>query len=111
MRDFIKKLDKKYDMGILVKLLLVLLDVISINLSSFLAIWIRFGLEVSEIEPKIVQSVIGSVVINTAATVLLFALFHLYTSLWRFASIKELAYVLEGCVCSGIGESIYNIFG
>lgn len=110
MRDFIKKLDKKYDMGILVKLLLVLLDVISINLSSFLAIWIRFGLEVSEIEPKIVQSVIGSVVINTAATVLLFALFHLYTSLWRFASIKELAYVLEGCVCSVLVNVLYYFF-
>ena len=91
------KLFKKWDLSIVYKVLLVFLDIIFINVSSFLALWIRFNMHISEIPPEYADSVRGLVVANTIVTVTIFALFRLYTSLWRFASIKELVYIIEAC--------------
>ena len=38
--------------------------------------------------------------VNTIATIVIFAALRLYTTLWRFASIKELVYIIEACMAS-----------
>lgn len=95
-----RKLVKKWDLSIIYKVLLVLLDIIFINLTSFLALWVRFNMHLTEIPPEYYNSVLDVAVVNTIVTVLIFAVFRLYTSLWRFASIKELVYIIEACVLS-----------
>lgn len=94
------KLLKKWDLSIIYKVMLVLLDIIFLNTSSFMALWIRFNMHISEIPPEYADSVKELVVVNTIVTIIIFALFRLYTSLWRFASIKELVYVIEACGAS-----------
>ena len=80
------------------KVLLIVLDIIFINLSSFLALWLRFNMKISDIELWYVDSIVSAALVNTVGTVLIFAVLKLYSSLWRFASIKELVYVIEGCL-------------
>ena len=94
------KLLKKWDLSIIYKALLVILDIVFINASSFLALWIRFNMQISEIPAEYYTSVLDLVVVNTIVTVVIFAACRLYTSLWRFASIKELVYVIEACLAS-----------
>ncbi|WP_347458029.1 polysaccharide biosynthesis protein [Clostridium sp. C105KSO13] len=94
------KLLKKWDLSFIYKVMLVLLDIIFLNTSSFMALWIRFNMHISEIPPEYADSVKELVVANTIVTIIIFALFRLYTSLWRFASIKELVYVIEACGAS-----------
>jgi FlaA1/EpsC-like NDP-sugar epimerase len=94
------KLLKKWDLSIVYKVLLVILDIIFINVSSFLALWIRFNMQISEIPVEYAYSVKSMVGVNTIITVAVFAVFKLYTSLWRFASIKELVYIIEASMVS-----------
>lgn len=88
------------------KVLLIVLDIIFINLSSFLALWLRFNMKISDIELWYVDSIVSAALVNTVGTVLIFAVLKLYSSLWQFASIKELVYVIEGCIAS----ILLNIF-
>ncbi|RJW04480.1 polysaccharide biosynthesis protein [Lachnospiraceae bacterium AM40-2BH] len=85
---------------------MIVLDIIFINLSSFLALWLRFNMKISDIELWYVDSIVSAALVNTVGTVLIFAVLKLYSSLWRFASIKELVYVIEGCIAS----ILLNIF-
>lgn len=94
------KLMRKWDLSIIYKILLVLLDIVFINVSSFLALWVRFNMHSGEIPVEYSQSVQELVLINTIVTIIIFAAFRLYTSLWRFASIKELVYIIEACLAS-----------
>ena len=88
---------KKWDLSAIYKVFLVLLDIAFINISSFLALWLRFNMHLSEIPPEYYTSVRDMAVPNTVVTLIVFAFFKLYTSLWRYASIKELVNVIEAC--------------
>ena len=63
------KLLKKWDLSIIYKALLVVLDIVFINASSFLALWIRFNMQISEIPAEYYTSVLDLVVVNTIVTV------------------------------------------
>lgn len=106
MKTIWGKIKEKTDLSVVYKVCLVILDTVFINLSSFLALWIRFNMHVSEIEPWYLESVLQVAVWNTLITVIIFALLRLYSSLWRYASIKELVYVMEGCAAS----ILFNVF-
>ena len=92
-----KNWSQKWNLSVVYKVFLVITDIIFVNASSFLALWIRFNMHITEIPPEYVESVRDLALLNTIVTVALFALFKLYTSLWRFASIKELLYIMEAC--------------
>lgn len=86
---------KKWDLSIAYRILLIFLDILFINVSSFLALWVRFNMQLDEIPVEYYTSVLELVIPNTAVTLIVFAFFRLYTSLWRYASIKELVNVIE----------------
>ena len=65
------------------RFILVIFDIIAINLSSYLALLIRFELKWSSIELECLEAVNRLAVLNTAITVLIFFIFRLYNSLWR----------------------------
>lgn len=94
------KFIRKWDLSVIYKVFLVLLDILFINVSSFLALWVRFNMHITEIPVEYYTSVLEVAVVNTIVTVVIFAFFRLYTSLWRFASIKELVYIIEACLVS-----------
>lgn len=95
-----EKLFKKWDLSFVYKILLVVLDIVFINVSSFLALFVRFEMKLGQIPIEYATSVKELMLVNTIVTVVIFAIFRLYTSLWRFASIKELIYIMEACAAS-----------
>lgn len=110
MKSLVENMKERQVFSILTKIFFVFLDIVFINLSSFLALWLRFNMEISRIDPQYMASVIESMPINTIITVAIFMSVRLYTSLWRFASIKELIYVLEGCMGSALFNLLYYYF-
>lgn len=106
MKKVIKETKQKQFFPVLLKVLLVVLDIAVINLSSLLALWLRFNMKIEEIEVQYLYSILETMPLNTVVTVGIYAAVRLYTSLWRFASIKELEYVLTGC----IGSVLFNVF-
>ena len=88
---------KRLDVSQLYRILYIVVDIAVINASSILAMLLRFNLSFADIEPQYFDSVTGVMFVNTVVTLLLFAICRLYTTLWRFASIKELVYIIEAC--------------
>ncbi len=96
---------KRLDVSQLYRILYIVVDIAVINASSILAMLLRFNLSFADIEPQYFDSVTGVMFVNTVVTLLLFAICRLYTTLWRFASIKELVYIIEACA----GSLLFNI--
>lgn len=88
------------------RLFLVILDVLLINISAFAALYFRFELRLSQIPTNFAEAVLSYAVINTVVTILLFSLFRLYKSLWRYAGIDELVNIIFACTFSGVLQII-----
>lgn len=106
----IKALKEKWDLSATYKIMLVILDIIFINLSSFLALWVRFNMSISEIPLEYGAWAEDMVIFNTIFTVLVFFAMHLYSSLWRFASVKELVSIIQACLISVVANVIAYTF-
>ena len=78
------------------KFLLIIFDVVAIQIASFLSLIIRFDFEVTHIPPEYSEAVMHYALVNTILTVVVFALFKLYRSVWRLASTRELINIVLG---------------
>ena len=91
-----------YDKKLLIRrVFLILLDAMLINIASFSALFVRFDFKLSEVPLHYIESVYSYAVINTITTIILFALFRLYNSLWKYAGIDELVNIIFAGVGSG----------
>ena len=80
--------------------LLVVMDIILITISGFLALYIRYDFRFSNMEMGYVHYELEFLPLNLMFTLLLFVLFRLYRSVWRFASTTELLNVIGACTAS-----------
>ena len=87
--------------------LLVIIDIFLITLSGFLALYIRYDFRFSQMDMRYVDYEILYLPVNLVVTLLLFVLFKLYRSVWRFASSTELLNVIGACS----GSIILQIIG
>ena len=87
-------------------ILLLAGDIIAIMLSSFLALWFRFELVFADIDRIFLESIYQYAVINIICTIAIFYAFHLYTSLWKYASVNELVNITLAVVISGIVNAV-----
>ncbi len=94
-------------------LLYVLLDILLINAAAFFALFARFEFSLSELMRQGYWSVIQSVWIpGTVTCAISFFCFRVYSSMWRFASGKEMADVgLASVVGSAFYMLVVFIFG
>ena len=83
-----QKIKKSFDKKITRITLLVLLDIFSVFLAEFLTLWFRF--DMSHIQQDFLSTFSEWFWIDAAITVIVFAVFGLYTSVWKYASIAEL---------------------
>ena len=79
---------------------LVILDLILITLSGFLALYIRFDFRFSRMDMTYVRYELRYLPVSLVLTIVLFVLFKLYRSVWRFASTTELLNVIGACSVS-----------
>lgn len=94
-----KFLTKTVENGIASKvyrILLVIWDVICINGCSFLALFMRYDMNWDKFinshtvrAGEYVQTLTDIMVVNTILTLIIFMVFHLYSSMWRFAGMSE----------------------
>lgn len=85
------------------RIFLVLFDIIFINLSSFLALFIRLEFDLVALEESgFVISLLKCAPFNTVLTFVLFMLFGLYNSLWEFAGIYEFQRIASASALSGV---------
>ncbi len=84
------------------RIMLIILDIFSINMSSYLALLVRFELRWTSIEPECLIAVNRMCIFNTVVTILIFFMLRLYHSLWRYASVREMVNILLACFISSI---------
>ena len=82
---------------------LVIYDVISIILVSFIPVLMRYDLDLDQVEEHFLTTTITYLPINIIVTLIVFYVFKLYDSLWAYAGERELQNLVMGCaVSSGI---------
>lgn len=84
---------------------LLLLDIIVMGVASFLALLVRYEFVFSDIDSAFLQSIFSYMPVNVALTIGIFYVFHLYTSLWKYASVNELVNSVFAVIISGILNS------
>ncbi|MBD5521026.1 MAG: polysaccharide biosynthesis protein [Lachnospiraceae bacterium] len=92
---------------------LIIYDVISVIIASYLAIIIRYEFELSMIPSAFVRPIERFMPLNILLTFVIFYFFHLYSSLWAFAGETELQNIVVACVTStvmnGIGLQFFKV--
>lgn len=76
------------------RICLIIMDCGLISLASFLALALRFDLQVSSIEPIFLRNMLETLPILIVATLVIFGAFRIYSSLWQYASTQELSNIL-----------------
>ena len=87
--------------------LLVFMDMLVISMSGFLALYIRFDFKFQNMDMSFMKTELTTLPLHILVTLVLFVLFKLYRSVWRFASATEFLNVVGACTFSIIFEYIY----
>ena len=106
MSEVIKKPRRKMEHWQVVTLLLILYDIIAITASYFLALWVRFDCQYGKIQGDYLQAYEKSILFYALFCVIVFWMFHLYKSIWRFASYTELLRIGMATVYTGLAYVI-----
>ncbi len=85
---------------------LIIYDIISIVLSSYLAIVARYEFHMDAIPQYFLHPIEMFLPINIALTLFIFYMFRLYSSLWAFAGETELQNIVISCILSALVEGI-----
>lgn len=104
---------KKYinDKKLLIRrIFLILLDAMLINIAAFSALFVRFELKFSAIPLRYIEAVTSYALINTIITIIVFAIFRLYNSLWKYAGIDEFVNIIFAGAISGVLQLIFMHF-
>ena len=83
---------------------LVIYDMMAVFLAEVLSIWTRFDFSLkSEEGMPYLNTSMHYLWLNLAITLVVFAIMHLYNSLWQYASVQELLNVVIACLlCSAL---------
>lgn len=85
--------------------ILLIYDILAVCLSEFLALWTRFefSFQLMLKSAYFMDTALNYLLINIATTVLVFTVLKMYSSLWRYASVREMLNVVLACLlCAGI---------
>jgi len=95
---------KKIKQWEIVSTLFLLFDVISIAFSFLIALWLRFDCRFSSIPQNYFESYYKSIILHIAITILVYELFKLYNSVWKFAGYYEFVRLAIATVITGISN-------
>lgn len=101
------KHDKKINIPVNRILALVLMDIMSVIVAAFGALYIRFEFSFSGIDPKYLKMFEQIIIPNILMTLVLFALWKLYKSVWRYASANELINIVFAASSAAVVQVIY----
>ena len=75
-------------------LLFMLYDIVAVTVAYFFALWFRFDCRFSEIPEKYLMAWMKFAPIYAVISITVFWIFHLYQSIWKYASIAEVKRIL-----------------
>ena len=81
---------------------LIIYDVISIIIASYMAILWRYDFHIDSIPDHFMRPIERFLPINILLTLIIFYIMHLYSSLWAFAGETELQNIVVACVMSTV---------
>ena len=88
-------------------LLFVLIDMFALIISSIFSVWVRFDFGFVP-EPYLVNAY-QYFIIDFLIILIVFLIFKLYTSVWRYASVLELLNIISACSLSELIMAVYKI--
>lgn len=80
------------------------MDSCLISLASFLALALRFDLQISTIDPIFFRNMLETLPIQIIATLIIFGVFRIYSSLWQYASAQELLNIVSAGFASMLAQ-------
>lgn len=89
---------------------LVIMDVMSILLVSFAALYIRYDFSFQDIDPLFFKHCENLLIPNIIGTLIFFVIWKLYRSVWRYASANELVNIVGATVCASLAQFVYCKF-
>ncbi len=98
---------KKIDHWKVIAAYLVIYDIFVVNMSYFLALWLRFDTKFSNIPDLYLFSFCKFAPFYTVLCLIIFWRLRLYNSIWRFASYDELL----RCILSSVITTLLQIIG
>lgn len=84
------------------RIVLVILDIMTVCVASIAPLWIRFELNYRDIPAVYLNSAWDFMIFNVIMTLAVFYVFKLYHSLWAFAGTAEVQNILAACILSAI---------
>lgn len=82
-------------------LLLVVTDMVAVMASSALSLYVRYEFSFMSIEPQFWKAIQDAYLLNVFVTLIIFYIFRLYNSVWRYASDTEMVnVVIAVTICS-----------
>ena len=115
----IRKYIESGKMSLIYRFLLLIWDAVCINLCSYAALFIRYELKWDKFIKSgmsidyphgYITTLQEMMIVNTLLTLIVFTLFRLYNSWWRYASLSEVINIALAC---GISTAIHflTVFG
>ena len=90
----------------IISVMLAVYDILSICASYFLALWIRFDGEFTEIPRRFKLGYSSYILPYALIAVIIFLLFRLYNSMWRYASVSDLWRILMASSLTSAGYTV-----
>ncbi len=93
-------------------LLLVVTDMVAVMASSALSLYVRYEFSFMSIEPQFWKAIQDAYLLNVFVTLIIFYIFRLYNSVWRYASDTEMVnVVIAVTICSIMQPVIFWLLG
>jgi len=83
-------------------LIIAIADIVAVLFASIAALWIRFDFSFEAIGRGFVDSAISMIPFDIISTLIIFWLFRLYQSVWRYASTNELIKIVLAVLSEGL---------
>ena len=101
-KEKMRKPVKRFEHWKLIAVYLIIYDIIVVNFSYFIGLWLRFDLQYSKIPGEYLSAYLDFAPFYTVFTIIVFCFLHMYNSLWRFASFNELTSIIIATIITGI---------
>ena len=72
-------------------------DICTVCLASFLGLFIRFDMNLERIPMEYVEPVLSYLPFYLAATLIVFFLFRMYSTMWSVAGVREAGHIIGAC--------------
>ena len=93
----------------LARVIILAADIFSVTFSYLFVLWLRYDAVYSNIEPKYLVWYWQYLPVNLIVTIGLLAAFYMYSSIWRFAGVTEMARTALAGFLSGLIHIIVTI--